>query len=67
MNNRAHSVASDAEPLVTFKEAVRMLHSSHRRLKKAQALGHFHAVLIGKRWGIPRSEVLRLLAAQGEK
>jgi hypothetical protein len=66
MNERAHSVISDAEPLVTFKEAVRMLHSSHRRLKKAQTLGHFHATLIGKRWAIPRSEVLRLLSERGK-
>jgi len=56
----------DDEPHLTFRQAVKMLHSSHRRLKKAHAAGQFEAILIGKRWAIPRREVLRLLSEQGK-
>jgi hypothetical protein len=54
------------EPLLTFRQVVKMLHSSHRRLKKAHEAGQFEAILIGKRWAIPRREALRLLSEQGK-
>jgi hypothetical protein len=54
-------------PLVSFSRAIKILHSSHSRLKKAQALGHFNAVLINRRWAIPKNEILRLLGERDSK
>lgn len=55
------------EPFVSFRQLAKLLHSSHKRLKKAHLAGQFEAILIGKRWAIPRREALRLLSEKGEK
>jgi len=57
---------SDEAPHVTFKEAARILRSSPHRLRVGHAAGQFQAILIGKRWAIPRDEIERLLNAQGQ-
>jgi hypothetical protein len=67
MGERTQQTASDDEPLMTFKAVARMLHSSHKRLKRAHAAGQLEAILIGRRWAIPRREAMRLLIEQGEK
>lgn len=67
MDDRAQQTVNEGEPLMTFKAVARLLHSSHKRLKKGHAAGQFEAVLIGRRWAIPRREALRLLGEQGEK
>jgi hypothetical protein len=54
----------DDGPHLSFRQAVKLLHTSHRRLKRAQEAGQFEAILINRRWAIPRREVLRML---GEK
>lgn len=66
MSERTQLTASDDEPLMTFKAVARLLHSSHRRLKRAHAAGHFEAILIGRRWAIPKREALRLLSEKGK-
>jgi hypothetical protein len=66
MDESTQMKAGNDEPLLTFRQVAKMLHSSHRRLKKAYEAGQFEAVLIGKRWAIPRREALRLLSERGK-
>ncbi len=67
MDDSTRFKADEDDPLLTFRQVVKMLHSSHRRLKKAHAAGQFEAILIGKRWAIPRREALRLLSEKVAK
>ena len=67
MDDRAQQTVNDDDPLMTFKAVARLLHSSHKRLKKAHAAGQFEAILIGKRWVIPRREALRMRSEKLEK
>jgi hypothetical protein len=62
MDDSTQFKPDEDEPLLTFRQVAKMLHSSHRRLKKAHGSGQIEAVLIGKRWAIPRREAMRLLS-----
>jgi excisionase family DNA binding protein len=51
----------ELKPFVTFKEAARILRTGTLRLRRARDAGQIEAVMLGRRWAIPRSEILRLL------
>lgn len=65
MHERENIGPDEILPFVSFRQAVKMLRSSHNRLRKARESGQIHAILINRRWVIPRAEILRLLSGQG--